>query len=183
MSELLDVITALGTTAFWLGIAFGLVELTGILAFWRWAFRLGRRRGHTQARLERPPTPGQSGTTHFAAFKVLDNGTCLFRRKTGFMQTALEWKGILEWRGDHAEVTAVQPFGPTLAGLGLVVAWSAYGLNLAVRGDYVVGLSVMLIVVVVTALSLKEVARAWRTRFDRYVDEVGKALSEHAAVA
>src|SRR6185295_14299599 len=94
----MDVIALVGSLAnltFWAAFVVGLVEMTGVMCFWQWAFELGPRRA-----LDAEATDllllarERSGATRFAAFKVLNDGTCLFRRKSGLLHTAVEWKGI-----------------------------------------------------------------------------------------
>jgi hypothetical protein len=176
---ILSVVITLASVAFWLGIAGGLVELAGILAFWPWAFRLGRRISvETHQAIRHSQEPGQHGVTRFAAFKVLADGTCLFRRKTGFLQTALEWKGVIRWRGELAEVTAVQPLGPLVSGAAMAVGWFAYGILLLLQGVYVVGAGIIAIVVAATLTSLKSIDQTGKVRYGRYLEEVKGALAE-----
>jgi hypothetical protein len=180
----MDVIALVGSLAnltFWAAIAFGLVEMTAVVCFWRWAFGLGPRRvqdaGSADLLL---PTHERSGTTRFAAFKVLKDGTCLFRRKSGVLQTALEWKGMLRSSNGQAEVMAFQPLGPTVAGAAFVVSWASFGVSLALQGKYVAGLILIAVVAVGAVSSLKSVQRTARIRFDRYRSEVISALKESA---
>lgn len=180
----MDVIALVGTLAsltFWAAMAFGLVEMTAVVCFWRWAFGLGPRRAHEAGLADLLSTTRErSGATRFAAFKVLKDGTCLFRRKSGVLQTALEWKGILRSSNGQAEIMAFQPLGPTVAGAAFVVSWASFGVSLILQGNYVPGLILIAVVGGGAVASLKSVQRIARIRFDAYRTEVIGALKESA---